>query len=174
MKYEAFLKFAKSTGFEEKQWFLLWKTWRFEKASYMEDVLNEYLAINPKVKNVREMFRSENNIGIFLKKYRRLRVVTKEGIQEKLYNMDRILANCDIEYDDSQLGVIYFPLVYIKCPECFTMVKKMSGEGIWLCFCGHTWIDAFYNIETIKKIRGIVDTTTPKQNIDKLEEELPF
>jgi len=174
MKYSEFVEFAQKTGFEEKQWFLLWKTWRFELSSYMHDALNDYLAFNPKVKNVREMFRSENSIGVVLKKYRKLRVVTQEGIQEKLYNMDRILANCDIEHDDNRLGVIYYPLAYIRCLKCGVTVKKMGSEGVWQCVCGESWIDAFYNVEEIAKIRGIVDTTTPKENVDKLQEQLPF
>lgn len=173
MKYSEFLELAEKTGFESKQHFLLWRTWRFEKFDYMEDALNEYLALNPKVKNVREMFRSENNIGIILKKYRKLRVVTKEGIKEKLYNMPRILANCDIEHDD-RLEVIYYPLVYIRCPTCFAMVKMMGSEGVWHCVCGYEWIDAFYNIKEITRIRGITDTTTPKENIKKIEGKLPF
>ncbi len=176
MKYEIFLKFAKATKFEEKQWFLLWRTWRFEKADYMEDALNEYLALNPKVKNVREMFRSENNIGVILKKYRKLRVVTKEGVQENLYNMPRILANCDHERDSNQLETIYYPLVYSPCPKCFATVKMMSSEGVWRCVCGKTWIDPFYNVEEIQRIRGIVDDTTPKENIEKIKKqsELPY
>ncbi len=176
MKYDDFLRIANTTNFESKQHFFLWKTWRFELSSYLPEAINEYTAFNPKYKNVRDMFRSENNIGIILKKFRRLRIVTKEGVEENLYNMDRILSNCDAEHDDRQLEIVYFPLVYIRCPECFIMVKKMSGEGIWLCFCGHSWIDPFYNIETIKKIRGIVDTTTPKQSIEEIEKstELPF
>jgi len=173
MKYETFLKLAEATGFEGKQHFLLWRTWRFEKADYMENALNDYLAINPKVKNVREMFRSENNIGIILKKYRKMRIVSKEGIQEKLYNMDRILANCDIGQGETP-KILYYPLVYIRCLKCPVIVKKMSSEGVWQCVCGYNWIDAFYNIEEIAKIRGIVDTTTPKENVDKLQEQLPF
>ena len=175
MKYDEFLKIANTTNFESKQHFLLWKTWRFELSSYLSEAINEYIAFNPKYKNVRDMFRSDNNIGIILKKFRKMRAVTKEGVEEKLFNMPKILSNCDVEHDGGRnIGVISFPLVYIRCPECFVTVKKMSGEGIWLCFCGHYWIDPFYNIETIMKVRGIVDTTTPKQNINKLEEELPF
>jgi len=176
VKYETFLKLAKATKFEEKQWFLLWKTWRFEKADYMEDALNEYLAFNPKVKNVREMFRSDNNIGIILKKYRKLRVVTQEGIREKLYNMDRILANCDAEHDDKRLEVIFYPLAYKQCPKCFKIVYKMCSEGVWKCDCGEDWIDAFYNVEEITRIRGITNTATPEENIEKIkkESELPF
>lgn len=176
MKYSEFLEIAKSTNIEPKQHFLLWKTWRFELSSYLVDAINEYTAFNPKYKNVKEMFRSDNNIGIILKKFRKLRVVTQEGINEKIYNMDRILANCDIEHDDSRLEVIYFPLVYTHCPECSLTVKKMSSEGVWVCICKYYWIDAFYNVEEIKQIRGITDTTTPKENIEKIEKEtkLPF
>ena len=175
MKYSEFLEVAKLTNIEEKQYFLLWRTWRFELSTYMSDVLNEFTAINPKCKNIRDMFRSENNIGIILKKYRKLRVVTNEGLNEKLYNMDRILANCDSEHDD-RLGVIYYPLAYIRCPTCFAMVKMMCSEGVWRCVCGYEWIDAFYNVEEISRIRGVADTTTPKENIDKIEKEteLPF
>ncbi len=174
MKYSEFVELAQKTGFEEKQWFLLWKTWRFELSAYMSDALNEYLAFNPKVKNVREMFRSENNIGVILKKHRKLRVVTQEGIKDKLYNMDRILANCDIEHDDSRLEVVYYPLAYIHCLECSKTVYKMCSEGVWRCVCGHEWIDAFYNIEEIMRVRGVVDNTTPEKNIEKLQEQLPF
>ena len=173
MKYNEFLEVARLTNIEEKQYFLLWRTWRFELSTYMSDVLNEFTAINPKCKNVREMFRSENNIGIILKKYRKMRIVSVEGIKDKLYNMGRILANCDVNQGETP-KIIYFPLVYIRCPECFATVKKMSCEGVWHCVCGYEWIDAFYNVKEISRIRGVVDTTTPKENIDKIEKELPF
>ncbi len=175
MKYSEFLELAEKTGFESKQHFLLWRTWRFEKADYLNDALNEYLAFNPKVKNVREMFRSDNNIGIILKKYRKMRVVTQEGIKEKLYNMDRILANCDIDQGETP-KIIYYPLVYIHCLKCHITVKQLCSEGVWRCVCGENWIDPFYNIEEITRIRGITNTATPKENIKKIEKEteLPF
>ena len=173
MKHSEFLELAQKTGIEEKQWFLLWRTWRFEKSDYMEKAISEYLALNPKVKNVRDMFRSENNIGVILKKYRKLRVVTNEGMNDKLYNMDRILANCDHDHDN-RLEVVYYPLVYVRCLKCPVIVKKMCSEGVWHCVCGYEWIDAFYNIKEIMKVRGIPDDTTPKENIDKLQEKLPF
>jgi hypothetical protein len=175
MKYIAFEHFAKATKIDKKQYFLLWRTWRFEKADYMQDVLNEYLAINPRCKTVRDMFRSSNNIGIILKKHRRLRRVTVEGLKENLYNMPRILSNCDINHGERP-GVIYFPLVYTHCPECNLTVKKMSSEGVWMCICKYYWIDAFYNVDKIKEIWGIKDQTTPEENISIVEksQELPF
>ena len=177
MKYSEFLELAEKTGFESKQHFLLWRTWRFELSGYMQDALSEYLALNPKVKNVREMFRSDNNIGVILKKYRKMRVVTNEGLNEKLYNMDRILANCDIEHGEKP-DVIYYPLAYIRCSKCPVTVKKMCSEGVWRCVCGHEWIDAFYNVKEIMRVRGMTDTTIPKKNIEKVEKsigsDLPF
>lgn len=178
MKYDSFLKFANSTGFKENQYFLLWRTWRFEQTSYMENVLKEFFAINPKCKNVRDMFRIEyTNIGVYLKKHRRLRVVTQEAINENIYNMDKILKNCDIDHDEN-LQRIYFPLVYIRCPECYRTVKKFQSEGVWCCICENYWIDQFYNIETIHRIWGIKDQTTPKKNIEQVEvgigDDLPF
>lgn len=178
MIYSDFLRLAEKTGFKGNQHFLLWRTWRFEKDFYMDDVLDEFFAINPKCKNVREMFRPERtNIGVYLKNYRRLRVVTQEGIKEKIYNMDKILKNCDIEHD-KKVQQIYFPLVYIRCFECGRTVKKMSSEGVWVCICKYYWIDAFYNVDTIKKIWGIKDQTTPEKNVEQVETgisgELPF
>jgi hypothetical protein len=174
MKHGDFLLLANKTNLDSKQHFLLWRTWRFEKADNVKNALNEFLAINPKCKTVREMFRPERvNIGVFLKKYRKLRVVTQEGINENLYNMPRILANCDIDHGEKP-GVIYFPLVYTHCPECNLTVKMMSSEGIWMCVCNYYWIDAFYNVDKIKEIWGIKDQTTPEENIKTLEGQLPF
>jgi hypothetical protein len=176
LKYHDFLKFADSTGFKENQYFLLWRTWRFEKVNYTEKALKEFFAINPKCKNVKDMFKVENtNIGVYLKKYRRLRVVSQEGINENIYNMDMILKNCDIGQDED-IQRVYFPLVFIKCDNCQRMVYKFQSEGVWCCVCENYWIDAFYNVDTIHRIWGIKDQTTPEKNISIVEksQELPF
>lgn len=178
MNYNEFLRLANFTNFDEKQYFLLWRTWRFEFAEYTEEALKEFFAINPKCKNVREMFKPEQvNIGVYLKKHRRLRVVTQEGINENIYNMDKILKNCDIGQDEN-LNQIYFPLVYTDCPNCHRKVKKFQSEGVWCCICENYWIDQFYNIETIHRIWGVKDQTTPEKNIEQVEvgisDDLPF
>ena len=176
MDYDEFLKLAEFTGFKSNQWFLLWRTWRFEKPVYMQKALDEFFAINPKCKNVKDMFRVERtNIGVFLNKYRRLKVVTQEGINDKLYNMDNILKNCDIGHDED-LQRIYFPLVYIRCLECHRTVKKFQSDGVWCCICDNYWIDEFYNTETIMKIWAMTDQTTPEKNVSIVEksQELPF
>ena len=173
MEYSEFVKLAQKTGLSEEQFLIFWRHWRFEKTSYMTDALNDYSAFFPEAKTFRDFYGTSRNMGIILKKYRKMRIVSPEGIKDKIYNMPKILSHCGVEHDEN-IETLYFPLVYIKCQKCHRTVKKFQIEGVWRCVCGYEWIDAFYNVKEIMRVRGMTDITTPKENIDKLQEKLPF
>jgi len=160
----------------------LWNFFRAESYEYIPDAIRKWQGMDNKFSVLTEI----------LSKERKMRIVTKDMVEQGLIDLEAVKENLDWGSDTPRPVILRYPLVYRPCPNCGTKTTLMSPEGIWRCWkCGEQWIDEFYTEkaipftdktpeqikEEVKRFLGKREERTvidPGEQLEETYDDLPF